>query len=136
MLLLENNIKINKELSSVFSIKSFKFLTKKSVINGKISNKIKTYKSLKSLNYSNNIKTLQKLINLLLPKIKHNNLKSICMIVLKNYYKPKVILTNLYKKVKIYHKVQNNSIKLVKKWIRNVVNLSDFYLISFYKITV
>lgn len=94
MLLLENNIKINKESSSVFSIKSFKFLTKKLVINGKISNKIKTYKSLKSPNYSNNTKTLQKSINLLLLKIKHNNLKFIYMIVLKNYYKLKVILIN------------------------------------------
>jgi hypothetical protein len=44
MLLLENNIKINKESSSDILTKLLIFFNKKWAINGKISNKINNYK--------------------------------------------------------------------------------------------
>lgn len=48
------------------------------------------------------------------------------MIALKNFLKHKEIWTNWLRKAKIYHRVQNNSTKQVKKWTRVVANLYDF----------
>ena len=131
MHLLENSIKIKKELYLVTSTRFFKFSFRKWVINGKTLKKTNNYKSHKFLNYSKSIKILRKSINLLLHKLKFNKQKLFFMTVLKNCCKLKVIWINLYKRVKTYLKEPNNFIKPVRKWTKNVVKSYDLNLSFF-----
>lgn len=126
MLLQENSMKINKELSSGTLTKLLKFFKKKLEINGKTLKKINSQKSHKFPNYLKSIKTFLKSTNSLLHKSQHNKQKQFFMIVSKNCYKLKVIQTNLFKKARICLKGPNNFIKPVRKWTQNVVRSYDF----------